>query len=581
MLNPVFITLSSPNPTTQQQSAQAYITHQNFTSINFNPYEYFDLDSKRSSQIQNEKTESPSTQVTSFNRDKEDVRLANFKNLYKYESEVRKEILNKYLWPVRKTSQHGHSKRHFMEWLIQENPMRAIFIYAMKTDLGSIHNILGELQKDITQGYDRTNIMSNRLKSLNYFSDHAILTPANLSLLLENYGQKNKQAWQKISEKIAEQLEQAKEETSSIVTFYLKSVLAFLNGEDPFLLTSNSDTQSTINPLDNLIDQLAYHCLYSPNETIVNFIKSQINSSKSQSNLSNLIFIGLRSTEAQKSRAIIQNYVDETGDFKTAAELAAFCGDFKFKRHERVQAWIAEYAAYLNYTKDYRARISFQKRVNLGSRAKGHGPNNTSSNDQSLNLPSEDRDTSVAGSSNVTGRAITSNEIIGQELCPSLRNNFRKYLSVYCSYCGKLSKQPNQILKEKGTSSLNHSEFCNNCRKQLPRCCVCNLNIGYSELPMHAVESGINVENEKSTSTDENEDKNEADLDCEYNLLDSCNIGNESSGDKKQDRKMEAITWCRGCKHIYHLSCSIKWFSDPAGYNCAVSACTCNCIELE
>ena len=331
MLNSVFITLSSPIPTTQQQIAQAYITHQNFTSINFNPYEYFDLDSKRSSQIQNEKTESSSTQVTSFNRDKEDVRLANFKNLYKYESEVRKEILNKYLWPVRKTSQHGHSKRHFMEWLIQENPMRAIFIYAMKTDLGSIHNILGELQKDITQGYDRTNIMSNRLKTLNYFSDHAILTPANLSLLLENYGQKNKQAWQKISEKIAEQLVQAKEETCSIVTFYLKSVLAFLNGEDPFLLTSNSDTQSTINPLDNLIDQLAYHCLYSPNETIVNFIKSQINSSKSQSNLSNLIFSGLRSTEAQKSRAIIQNYVDETGDFKTAAELAAFCGDFKFK----------------------------------------------------------------------------------------------------------------------------------------------------------------------------------------------------------------------------------------------------------
>lgn len=142
------------------------------------------------------------------------------------------------------------------------------------------------------------------------------------------------------------------------IAFYLNQIIKFLQTGYPF--GHNWSLPVGTSKLDFSVDQLAFHCIFSDDQDIFNFIRENLDSEKF-SELSTILFTGLTNIQNLKemSLQVLQNYLDRTSDLELVAKMV-LNGSAEFvKSSSEVKSWVTEYLHFLNNQKKFQTRIEY------------------------------------------------------------------------------------------------------------------------------------------------------------------------------------------------------------------------------
>ncbi|XP_028926405.1 GATOR complex protein MIOS isoform X2 [Ornithorhynchus anatinus] len=249
-------------------------------------------------------------------------------------------------------------------------------------------------------------------------------------------------------------------------------------------------------------DRVAFACKFLSDAQLNRYIEKLTNEMKEAGNLEGILLTGLTKDGVD----LMESYVDKTGDVQTASYCMLQGSPSEVLKDERVQYWIENYRNLLDAWRFWHKRAEFDiHRSKLD--------------------PSSKPLAQVFVSCNFCGKSISYS-------CPSAGPHQGRGFSQY-----GVSGSPT---KSKVTS-------CPGCRKPLPRCALCLINMG---TPVSSCPGG--------SRSDEKVDL---------------------SKDKKLAQFNNWFTWCHNCRHGGHAGHMLSWFRDHA--ECPVSACSCKCMQLD
>ncbi|XP_063493140.1 GATOR2 complex protein MIOS isoform X3 [Symphalangus syndactylus] len=248
-------------------------------------------------------------------------------------------------------------------------------------------------------------------------------------------------------------------------------------------------------------DRVAFACKFLSDTQLNRYIEKLTNEMKEAGNLEGILLTGLTKDGVD----LMESYVDRTGDVQTASYCMLQGSPSDVLKDERVQYWIENYRNLLDAWRFWHKRAEF--------------------------------------------------DIHRSKLDPSSKPLAQVFVS--CNFCGKsisysCSAVPHQgrgfsQYGVSGSPTKSKVTSCPGCRKPLPRCALCLINMG---TPVSSCPGG--------TKSDEKVDL---------------------SKDKKLAQFNNWFTWCHNCRHGGHAGHMLSWFRDHA--ECPVSACTCKCMQLD
>ncbi|XP_055203878.1 GATOR2 complex protein MIOS isoform X2 [Gorilla gorilla gorilla] len=248
-------------------------------------------------------------------------------------------------------------------------------------------------------------------------------------------------------------------------------------------------------------DRVAFACKFLSDTQLNRYIEKLTNEMKEAGNLEGILLTGLTKDGVD----LMESYVDRTGDVQTASYCMLQGSPLDVLKDERVQYWIENYRNLLDAWRFWHKRAEF--------------------------------------------------DIHRSKLDPSSKPLAQVFVS--CNFCGKsisysCSAVPHQgrgfsQYGVSGSPTKSKVTSCPGCRKPLPRCALCLINMG---TPVSSCPGG--------TKSDEKVDL---------------------SKDKKLAQFNNWFTWCHNCRHGGHAGHMLSWFRDHA--ECPVSACTCKCMQLD
>ncbi|KAM3822158.1 GATOR2 complex protein MIOS [Vipera latastei] len=276
---------------------------------------------------------------------------------------------------------------------------------------------------------------------------------------------------------------------------YLCAMFAFLTSEsgcyDGVLNESNVAVR----------DRVAFACKFLTDMQLNRFVEKLTNEMKEAGNLEGILLTGLTSDGVD----LMESYVDRTGDVQTASYCMLQGSPSEVLKDERVQYWIESYRNLLDAWRFWHKRAEF--------------------------------------------------DIHRSKLDPSSKPLAQVFVS--CNFCGKsisysCSTIPHQgrgfsQYGVSGSPTKSKVTSCPGCRKPLPRCALCLINMG---TPVSCCPGG--------SKSDEKVDL---------------------SKDKKLAQFNNWFTWCHNCRHGGHAGHMLSWFRDHN--ECPVSACSCKCMQLD
>ncbi|XP_032944648.1 GATOR complex protein MIOS isoform X2 [Rhinolophus ferrumequinum] len=248
-------------------------------------------------------------------------------------------------------------------------------------------------------------------------------------------------------------------------------------------------------------DRVAFACKFLSDSQLNRYIEKLTNEMKEAGNLEGILLTGLTKDGVD----LMESYVDRTGDVQTASYCMLQGSPLDILKDERVQYWIENYRNLLDAWRFWHKRAEF--------------------------------------------------DIHRSKLDPSSKPLAQVFVS--CNFCGKsisysCSTVPHQgrgfsQYGVSGSPTKSKVTSCPGCRKPLPRCALCLINMG---TPVSSCPGG--------SKSDEKVDL---------------------SKDKKLAQFNNWFTWCHNCRHGGHAGHMLSWFRDHA--ECPVSACTCKCMQLD
>ncbi|XP_041102180.1 GATOR complex protein MIOS [Polyodon spathula] len=248
-------------------------------------------------------------------------------------------------------------------------------------------------------------------------------------------------------------------------------------------------------------DRVAFACMFLSDSQLPRYIEKLASEMKEAGNLEGILLTGLTKDGVD----LMESYVDRTGDVQTASFCMLKGSPGEVVKDSRVQCWIENYRNLLDAWRFWHKRAEF--------------------------------------------------DIHRSKLDPSSKPLAQVFVS--CNFCGKsisysCSAMPHQgrgfsQYGVSGSPTKSKVTSCPGCRKPLPRCALCLMNMGtpVSSCP------GTGKSDEK------------VDL----------------SKDKKLAQFNNWFTWCHNCRHGGHTGHMLSWFRDHT--ECPVSACTCKCMQLD
>ncbi|CAH1789595.1 unnamed protein product [Owenia fusiformis] len=277
---------------------------------------------------------------------------------------------------------------------------------------------------------------------------------------------------------------------SQLMNPYLRAMFAFLTGThdnyEDVLQEEGLEVQ----------DRVAFACTFLNDVKLAEYISDLTKSLTDAGNLDGILLTGLTKLGLE----LLQNYVDNTGDVQTAAlvVIQAFPGDIS--KDQRVLTWIESYRDLLDQWKLWHQRAEFdvhRQKCDTGARPASQ----------------------IFVSCNFCGKSIAYNMLAAGRR----RHNYPSF----------------------GGSPTNKTkiESCPGCRKPLPRCALCLINMGTAAGSALAVPRDSTGENGKLT------------------------------------KLREWFTWCQTCRHGGHAEHITEWFKLHS--ECPVSGCQCKCFTLD
>ncbi|GCC23005.1 GATOR2 complex protein MIOS [Chiloscyllium punctatum] len=248
-------------------------------------------------------------------------------------------------------------------------------------------------------------------------------------------------------------------------------------------------------------DRVAFANMFLNDSQILRYIDKLTNEMKEAGNLEGILLTGL----TKDGIDLMESYVDRTGDVQTASfcMLQGFPSDVV--KDPRVQYWIENYRNLLDAWRFWHKRAEF--------------------------------------------------DIHRSKLDPFSKPLAQVFVS--CNFCGKSISYSCSAMPHQGRSFSQYGvsgsptkskvTSCPGCRKPLPRCALCLINMG---TPVSSC-LGTGKSDEK------------VDL----------------SKDKKLAQFNNWFTWCQNCRHGGHAGHMLSWFRDH--HECPVSACNCKCMQLD
>ncbi|XP_034247778.1 GATOR complex protein MIOS-A isoform X2 [Thrips palmi] len=274
---------------------------------------------------------------------------------------------------------------------------------------------------------------------------------------------------------------------------------------DPYLrvmfsfLTSESDTyEEVLEEKDVAVeDRVAFACCFLSDLNLSEYLRNLTAKLTEEGDLGGILLTGA----TMESIALLQQYLDRTGDIQSVSFIAARAFPPSLLKEDIVQEWISNYRNLLDSWKLWTQRAHFD--IALSGRNESEKP--------------------------------------------------PQQVFVSCNFC---SKSVSAFMQGRGRGLFarvpNKSKItsCPNCRKPLPRCSICLLNMG-SASGAYSVKAGSTMNR---------------------------TIDPGSNSDKLAEFA-SWFTWCQSCRHGGHASHIMHWFSDHL--ECPVTACNCRCMSLD
>lgn len=296
---------------------------------------------------------------------------------------------------------------------------------------------------------------------------------------------------------------------------YLRAMFSFL-----ILMSSNgnSDQENFACVLEErhikLTDKVAFGCLYLSDSKLVDFINGHWKRCRERGDLEGIFLSGAFGTDCVQ---LLQRYLDVTGDVQTASWMAVKCLPEEFMASAEVaKNWIQQYRDLLNCWSLWEARAEFDIQCHTSGATK---------------KPMQ--------------QVYVSCNFCGKPVCQNL-NGLPDVFTL--SRVNGDSKKVTTALVPSGHRTSARFQACPGCRKPLPRCSVCLINMGSH--------SGLM-------------------------LGSSHHLPDESSGYSgcKISPFSKFFTWCQSCRHGGHADHIVGWFRDHS--ECPVNGCTCRCVALD
>ncbi|XP_062518050.1 GATOR2 complex protein MIOS-B-like isoform X2 [Corticium candelabrum] len=310
-----------------------------------------------------------------------------------------------------------------------------------------------------------------------------------VSMALAGYSN-NKSLWHEI----------CRQHKDEIQNPYLVAAFAFLTSD-------GQDFESVLQPRNGpglqINDSVASACMFLDKTQLHAHLGRVTKAMCDKGSLDGILLTGL----SKLGLELLQKYVEKTGDVQTACLAVCHAGDTQLTNDSRFIAWMEAYGCLLDMWQLWKERAELDvERLMLTAATK----------------PSQQ----VFVTCTFCGKSVSTETAASSD-----------------SHRTRPSMMPQSATMSGQTKPRITS--CPGCRKPLPRCSVCLLNLGTASSPVRLHPSSSN-QPPKSTKR--------ASFDSWF-------------------------TWCQTCRHGGHASHLVEWFRDHT--ECAVTSCSCRCMSLD
>ncbi|XP_070565047.1 GATOR2 complex protein MIOS-like [Ptychodera flava] len=271
---------------------------------------------------------------------------------------------------------------------------------------------------------------------------------------------------------------------------YLKAMFAFLisNNDGYTLVLSESEMK--------VQDRVAFACHFLSDAGLAQYVGELTKEMINDGNLQGILLTGLTKDGVD----LIERYVDKSSDVQTASLVMLQAFPSEISKDSRVEYWIDCYRSLLD-----RWRLWHESKFDVYR-----------SQCDAQSRPAQQ----VFISCNFCGKSIASNMITG-----TARARFMTTFGV-------------------GIANKSKINSCPGCRKPLPRCALCLINMGTPSAPPP-----------------------------------TCKPKDETEDVGKRSQFNNWFTWCQTCRHGGHAFHMTQWFTKHT--ECPVTSCKCKCMTMD
>lgn len=324
--------------------------------------------------------------------------------------------------------------------------------------------------------------------------------------------------------------EQCRKMASELEDPYLRVIFAFIADNDWYDVLYEQAI--------SLRERLGVALRFLNDNDLTTFLQKTTSSVIANGELEGLILTGITPNGID----LLQSYVNKTSDIQTAALISLF-GSPRYFKDKRVDEWIQSYRQMLNSWGLFAIRSKFDiLRTKLSTTSSGK-----------IKAKVKDRQLYIQC---INCKKNINNPVMRENGCTSkglLAASKRKINSF---------PDPNSNRKEL------HRYACPHCGISFPRCAICLMPLGTSNLPfiINGIErqTDLGYEIEQNRSISDQNDMMSNSTNADLQLM-----------NKKKMRLNEWFSFCLTCNHGMHAGHAEEWFSR---HNiCPIAGCNCQC----
>lgn len=291
---------------------------------------------------------------------------------------------------------------------------------------------------------------------------------------------------------------------------YLRAIFSFLTAND------EEDRDSIVKEWNGmkLADRVALACIFVPDARLYDFIEKLTRTLIEEGDLDGLLLTGF----TEEGLTLLQQFVDRSGDVQSAALavcVATAAGTTPVSSDERFIGWCQAYRSLLDQWTLWHQRSEFDVNKNLLEQSENHVK-------EQVHLIC-----------NFCSKPVTSSPTTNPKNARSGGGG---------GGGGGGGQSATAVSPANNNASRPCITSCSNCRKPLPRCALCQVNIG-TAIPSSAPTFDVSVAKPESSQL------------------------------------QSWFTWCQSCRHGGHADHIAEWFSTHR--ECPVTQCDCFCGSLD